>query len=86
MTFASSAALMDNAWSELEKRGVRVTAEREPGWRWWRQGPDPMQARIQGRILYARHPYNTTKRSQWQWVAPLPRQHVAAANQAGHCS
>ena len=49
MTFESSTALMDNAWRDLEKRGVKVTAEREPGWRWWQPGMDPMQARIQGR-------------------------------------
>jgi hypothetical protein len=37
---------MDNAWRDFEKRGVKVTAEREPGWRWWQPGMDPMQVRV----------------------------------------
>ena len=45
-TFESSTALMDNAWRDFERRGVKVTAEREPGWRWWQPGADPMQVRV----------------------------------------
>ena len=43
MTFASSAALVDNAWRDLERRGVKVTAKRESGWRWWRPSLNSMQ-------------------------------------------
>ena len=54
VTFESSTALMDNAWRDFEKRGVKVTAMREPGWRWWRPSVDPMQARfIVGFMLHS---------------------------------
>jgi hypothetical protein len=31
----TSAALVENAWRELQRRGLAVSASRETNWKWW---------------------------------------------------
>ncbi len=33
--FGISSSLVDNAWSDLTRRGMTVTTTREPGWKWF---------------------------------------------------
>ena len=33
--FGLSASLVDNAWQDLQRRGMTVTTIREPGWKWF---------------------------------------------------
>ena len=35
LIFMSSAALVENGWRDLKRRGVEVTATREENWQWW---------------------------------------------------
>ena len=45
--FSNSSSLVDNAWRDLERRGVPVTATRDSGWKWW----SSQQATVQVQAL-----------------------------------
>ena len=50
----TSAALVNNAWWELQRRGVEVTATRQPNWTWWSsaEGGEQVQQQRDGRTRW----------------------------------
>ena len=44
--FGLSAALVESAWRDLQRRGVPVTAWQQPGWKWFSQQNYAAQVRV----------------------------------------